>query len=201
MPPSPPTPSPAQQRDADLVAALGRGEHTAAFQGIVERYASKMHQLCVSLLGHEAEAEDAVQEALLRAWRALGSYQAQRGALSTWLYAITRNHCFSALQGRPPSALSLGLPDVQALAEALPQAAPAGPGKDAVACLRQQVRQLPAAQRQCTELYYFEERPVAEVADMLGLPEATVKTHLHRARAALLAALKAAGLGDPQLWL
>ena len=51
--------------------------------------------------------------------------------------------------------------------------------------LRQLVDQLPEAQRRAITLYYFEERAVGEVAEMLGLPEGTVKTHLHRARATL----------------
>jgi len=50
-------------------------------------------------------------------------------------------------------------------------------------------------------LYYFEDRSVTEAAGMLGLPEGTVKTHLHRARAALLADLQRQGLGGVSHWL
>jgi RNA polymerase sigma-70 factor (ECF subfamily) len=60
---------------------------------------------------------------------------------------------------------------------------------------------LPPAQRQALTLYYYEERAVAEVAAMLGLPEATVKTHLHRGRQTLRGRLAACGLADPALWL
>jgi DNA-directed RNA polymerase specialized sigma24 family protein len=50
-------------------------------------------------------------------------------------------------------------------------------------------------------LYYYEEKSVAEVAGMLGLPEGSIKTNLHRARALLAERVRALGLGDPKLWL
>jgi RNA polymerase sigma-70 factor (ECF subfamily) len=69
---------------------------------------------------------------------------------------------------------------------AAPDAAPADAG------LRRRVEALPEKQRQAVTLYYLDERPVEEVAEMMGLPVNTVKTHLHRARASLAAALGAA---------
>ena len=50
-------------------------------------------------------------------------------------------------------------------------------------------------------LYYFEEQSVAEVSELVGLPEGTVKTHLHRARARLAARLESLGLADPAHWV
>ena len=70
---------------------------------------------------------------------------------------------------------------------ALPAAEPADAG------LRRQVEALPEKQRQAVTLYYLDERAVDEVAEMMGLPVNTVKTHLHRARASLAAALGTRG--------
>jgi RNA polymerase sigma-70 factor (ECF subfamily) len=57
------------------------------------------------------------------------------------------------------------------------------------AALRRHIEALPDNQRQAITLYYLDERPVSEVAEMMGLPANTVKTHLHRARASLAAVL------------
>lgn len=183
----------ARLRDADLTRLLAQGDRAGAFEGLVARYATKVFHLCSSLLNDTVAAEDATQECLLRAWRGLGGYQADRAALSTWLYAVTRNHCFTLLQAQRPASLSTSLPDIQALVEAIPAPAATGPDQATQTLLHRLVRALPPAQRQCIQLFYFEDRSVADVAEMLALPDGTVKTHLHRARAALAKSLAAAG--------
>lgn len=189
----------ARARDADLVAALARGERAAAFDQLVQRYTPRLYRLSWLLLRDSARAEDAVQDSLLRAWRALDGYDATRGALSTWLYTITRHHCLAQL-GRPAlDTLSLDEPDGEALAASLaqPESGPA----DARATLQALIDTLPETPRACLQLFYWEDRSVAEVAAQLGLPDNTVKTHLHRARARLRQALADQGLDDPALWL
>lgn len=189
----------ARARDADLVAALARGETALAFEGLVARYAERVHRLCRSLLRDPAAAEDAAQDSLLRVWRALHGFRPERAALSTWLYAITRHHCLALLGRAQLDGVSLDDPLAAGLAESLP--APDVPAHDPQGLLPALVAALPEAPRACLQLYYWEDRSVAEVAAMLGLPENTVKTHLHRARARLRAALAERGLDDPALWL
>jgi RNA polymerase sigma-70 factor, ECF subfamily len=191
----------AAQRDADLVALLAAGQPERAFAQLAQRYASKVHRLCLVMLRDAARAEEAAQDSLLRAWRALAGYQPQAGALSTWLYAITRNRCLTLIERAGPATASMS--DEAVEAEAMALAAPDGAGAqtDGHALLRRLVDALPDAQRQALTLYYYEERAVADVAAMLGLPEATVKTHLHRGRQALRGRLAERGLADPALWL
>ncbi len=192
-------PSAAARRDADIVALLAAGGAERAFERLVARYAPKVHRLCLAMLREPARAEEAAQDSLLRAWRALGGYRPEAGALSTWLYAITRNRCLTLLERADPPGASVDDDEaMQAALEAV--AAPAAPDADGHALLRRLVDALPAPQRRALTLYYYEERAVAEVAAMLGLPEATVKTHLHRGRAALRDRLAALGLADPALW-
>lgn len=193
-------PSAAAQRDQDIVELLAAGAAEAGFERLATRYAAKVHRLCLAMLREPARAEEAAQDSLLRAWRALGSYQARSGALSTWLYAITRNRCLTLLGRAEPAAQSLSDEAVEAEALGL-AAAEDGAGADGHALLRALVDALPEAQRLALTLYYYEERAVAEVAAMLGQPEATVKTHLHRGRQALRGRLAEQGLGDPALWL
>jgi len=193
--------SAAARRDDDIVALLALGDAELAFERLAARYAPKIYRLCLAMLREPARAEDAAQDSLLRAWRALGSYQPKAGALSTWLYAITRNRCLTLLERAGPVAASID--DDAVLAEVAGLGAP----EDAVsradgghALLRRLVEALPSTQRQALTLYYFEERSVAEAAAMLGLPEATLKTHLHRGREKLRLRLAAEGLADPSLW-
>lgn len=202
MPPQPlplPTPpaSAAALRDHDIVLLIQRGELGAGFELVAERYEAKVYRLCVALLRDSAAAQDAAQESLLRVWKALPSYDG-RAALSTWVYAITRNRCLTALE-RVRGELSISDEAVQAEVEAVA----GGEGnlrQEHADTIRRIVEGLPEAARRVITLFYFEERSVAEVAAMLGLPEGTVKTHLFRARASLLARLTALGLADPQLW-
>jgi RNA polymerase sigma-70 factor (ECF subfamily) len=187
-------------RDADVLTLLGAGDCHAAFERLVPRYEHKVYRLCWTLLRHEAQAQDAAQDSLLRVWRALPRFDAQTAALSTWIYAITRNRCLSLLASRPPDHASLSLPEIELAADAVAAPTP-DRALDASAALYRCVQALPDAQREALSLYYFEERSVTEVATMLGWPEGTVKTHLHRGRAGVLKQLQALGLAEPSLWL
>ena len=199
--PAPPAaPSAAALRDADLVALLQAGDLQAAFRGIMQRYEHKVFRLCIAMLRDTHSAEEAAQESFLRVWRALPRYAPESAALSTWIYAISRNRCLTALASRGDQGL--GSDDEAAWAEAEQRAAAAVPADaSALALLRQLVDALPQAYRSCLTLYYFEELSVADVAAMLGLPEGTVKTHLRRARHALHQSLEKQGLAHAGLWL
>ena len=192
---APPEPGP---RDQDIVELLRGGAFEAAFERLADRYERKVYRLCCSLLRDPDQAEDAAQESLVRVWKALAKYD-QRASLSTWIYTITRNRCLTAIERRRELD-SLSDPGVEYEAEAA-QAVGPDAEQDHLAVLRELVDALPERFRRVLTLFYYEERSVAEVAQMLGLPEGTVKTNLHRARAALGERLRVLGLGDPQFWL
>jgi RNA polymerase sigma-70 factor (ECF subfamily) len=174
---------PADDAIIQLVQA-GRGQE--AFERLVPAYRRRVFGLAFSILRDRAAAEDLAQEVFLKLWQALPRYDG-RARLSTWIYAITRNAAVSALRARR-RPMSMSDPGVLAEVEGLV----ASPAADPVdAGLRRQVEALPEKQRQAVMLYYMDERPVDEVAEMMGMPVNTVKTHLHRARASLADALGA----------
>jgi RNA polymerase sigma-70 factor (ECF subfamily) len=179
----------------DIVELL-RGAADRAFALVLDRYESKVYRLCCTLLRDRTQAEDAAQESLIRIWKALPSYD-QRASLSTWIYAVTRNRCLSILERRR-EAPSLSETEIAAQASSLAAADPSD--DDACEQLRKLVDLLAERQRRVLVLYYYEERSVSEVAEMLAMPEGTVKTVLHRARAALSEKLRERGL-DPGMWL
>ncbi len=190
--------SDAGRRDRDIVELLQGGSHGPAFDLVLERYERKVYRLCCSLMRDSDQAADAAQESLLRIWKALPGYD-QRASLSTWIYTIARNRCLTAIERRRDLD-SLSDPAVEQAAEAAVAAAPEA-GQDQLDLLRELVEALPERYRRTLTLYYYEEKSVGEVAAMLGQPEGTIKTNLHRARALLSERVCALGLGDPKLWL
>lgn len=97
-------PIPTMHEDANLAAA--REHDGVAFARLVAPYRSGLYAHCYRMLGSAHDAEDALQEALLRAWRGLPRFE-QRASLRTWLYAIATNVSLKALQRRPRRVLPL----------------------------------------------------------------------------------------------
>jgi RNA polymerase sigma-70 factor (ECF subfamily) len=184
--------------DQDIVELLRGGNVETAFERLVSRYEHKVYRLCCSVLRDPDQAQDATQESLLRVWKALAKYD-QRASLSTWIYTITRNRCLTAIERRRVQE-SLSDPAVELEVDGM-QANVPEPDADQAAILRALVDELPERYRSALTLYYYEDRAVGEVAQMLGVPEGTIKTNLHRARALLLERIRARGLADPALWL
>lgn len=173
--------------DEAIVDSLRAGRSAQAFEALVAAYRRRVFGVAYAIVGSRAAAEDVAQEVFVKLWKSLDRYDG-RAQLSTWIYAITRNAAVSALRKiRPASSLS----DEAVLAEAEAHAAIEDDARADDAALWRAVAALPAPQRQAVILYYQDERPVEEVAAMLGVPVNTAKTHLHRARARLATALGA----------
>jgi RNA polymerase sigma-70 factor (ECF subfamily) len=121
--------------------------------------------MALTIVRDAGRAEELTQDVFLKLWRALPAYDG-RAAVSTWLDAIARNTCLSAVRAegyRRTSALDQ-------VAE--PGASSSTPLKLSV---EQCVERLPEAQRQVITLFYLQERSVSDVAVMLDLPEGTVR--------------------------
>src|SRR6185312_17061754 len=89
-------------QEADILARLRAREYRAAFELLLPRQRDHVYRLALSILRNTATAEDVTQDVLLRVWQALPGYDG-RTALSTWIYAITRNACLSELRKRRPT--------------------------------------------------------------------------------------------------
>src|SRR5437763_724676 len=90
-------------QEQQLIAAA-RGGDEAAYGRLVESYRGELHAHCYRMLGSVHDAEDALQEALLRAWRGLPRFEG-RSSLRSWLYTIATNTCLNAIERRPKRVL------------------------------------------------------------------------------------------------
>jgi RNA polymerase sigma-70 factor (ECF subfamily) len=95
--------SPADERE--LLASARRGDE-AAYREIVERFRAELHAHCYRMLGSVHDAEDALQDAMLRVWRGLPRFEA-RSSLRSWLYKIATNSCLDAIERRKKRVLPL----------------------------------------------------------------------------------------------
>jgi RNA polymerase sigma-70 factor (ECF subfamily) len=159
----------------DVEQLLRARRYDEALERLLADYQAKVFRMAVVILQDAGRAEEVTQDVFLKLWRALPSYDG-RAAVSTWLYAIARNTCLSAVRAE-------GYRRTRSLDETSEPSAPSvTPLKLGI---EQCVGRLPDLQRQVITLFYLQERRLADVAAMLDLPEGTVKSHLHRARRAL----------------
>lgn len=178
--------------EAGWIERARRGD-TEAYRWLVERHQDRVYGLAYRVIGSAPEAEEAAQDAFLRAWRALPGFRGE-ARFSTWLHRIAVRCAYDAsarLRERRSRERSyeelVETPGGEAVV-----AAPAepNPGADAPELPARLLARLSEVQRAVVTLYYVEDQPVGEIARILELPASTVKTHLHRARAALRAALQ-----------
>ena len=177
---------------------------------------------CYRMLGSLHDAEDLVQETMLRAWRFADGYDESRGSVRTWLYRIATNACLSYLEGRQRRALPVDLndpsqaPDIEKIQQHLeipwlepfPDALVPPADPSAVVEARESIRlafiaalqHLPPRQRAVLILRDVLGMPAAEAASLLEVTVASVNSALQRARAQLAAAAPSAdgaGLVQP----
>jgi RNA polymerase sigma-70 factor (ECF subfamily) len=95
-----------REREQELLDAFRCGDQ-AAFEQIVQPYRPELHAHCYRMLGSLHDAEDALQDALLRAWRGLAKFEG-RSSLRSWLYTIATNTCLNSIARRPKRILPIG---------------------------------------------------------------------------------------------
>ena len=159
----------------DVQRLLQERRYDEALEAMLDLYEHKVFRMAMAMLRDTGRAEEVAQDVFLKVWRAFPAYDG-RAAVSTWLYAIARNTCLSALRSESYRRTTV-------LDEIAEPASP--PARHDGLDLSHYLSRLPDALRHVIVLFYFEERSVSEVARMLGIAEGTVKSQLHRARRAL----------------
>jgi len=178
------------ESDTELVARLQSGDDTA-FEPVVRLHTGRLLSVARRLLGNEEDARDAVQDAFIRAYKAIGTFES-RAQLHTWLHRILVNVALMKLRERrrrPTESLEELLPAYTSDGH---QAAASRDWGDAIlerketaAIVREAIARLPDQYREVLVLRDIEERDTGEAAALLGTTPNAVKVRLHRARQAL----------------
>ena len=178
-----------QLSDDELMRMFARGD-ADAFDALFDRWHVPVYNLGRHMLHDVTGAEEIMQETFMAVVRAAPRYE-PRGLFRAWLMGITRNRCVNRLESErvrrtairesgmgvadPPPRVEA--PETQAFAD------------ERTTRIRRAIAALPARQREALVMYAFEDMPYAEIARAMGVPLNTVKTLIHRARAALAAEL------------
>ncbi len=160
--------------DEDLIS-LVQTRNSEAFAALYDRHARAAYSLAYRVMGERQTAEDLVQDAFLKLWRAAGSYRVERGSVRTWLLSIVHNRGIDQLRSSASRRRTQ---------ERIEASAPRSQPSEAFAqswrnSQREQVREalktLPEEQLKILELAYFSGYTHVEIAELLGLPLGTVK--------------------------
>ena len=176
--------------DEALISRIAAGDRLA-MQVLFARHHVRVYRFVLRLVGNPTLAEDLISEVFLDVWRQAGKFEA-RSAASTWLLAIARFKALSALRRKPEEELD----DEAAGAIEDPADDPevSVQKKDKGEILRKCLTALSPDHREIIDLVYYHEKSVEEVAVIVGIPEATVKTRMFYARKKMSELLKAAGV-------
>jgi RNA polymerase sigma-70 factor (ECF subfamily) len=160
-------------------------------QVLFARHHVRVFRFVLRLVRDEAAAEDLISEVFLDVWRQAGRFEG-RAQVSTWLLAIARFKALSALRRKPEQELD------DETAEAIEDTSDtpdvALEKKETGEVIRECLTSLSADHREIIDLVYYHEKSVEEVAEIVGIPEATVKTRMFYARKKLAELLKARGI-------
>ena len=167
-----------------------------AFADIVSLYQSRLYQVCYRMLGNKQEAEDITQEAFVRAYINLHTFD-QKRKFSTWLYRIATNLCIDRIRKKKPDyyldAAVAGTEGLTMYSQvAINEKLPVEKVEEMELQERVQyeISRLPEKYRMIIVLKYIEELSLQEISEIVDMPIGTVKTRLHRGREALRKQLK-----------
>lgn len=179
--------------DAALIAAAVRGRREA-FSDLVKRHQGTVFRIALRILRDEGEASDAAQEAFLKAFRNLQSFDTAR-PFAPWLYRIARNHALDMARSKSASPERLEIARIggddedegagavgRDVADDAPDSFALIDSAELAKRVGGALGRLDAKYREVIELYHFENLSYDEIAGTLGVPIGTVMTRIHRAR-------------------
>lgn len=174
----------------DRIKQVKKGDQSA-FEDVVSFFQNKIYQHCFRMLGNAHEAEDIAQEAFIRAYVNIHSFDDRR-KFSTWLYRIATNLTIDRLRKRKPDHYldaevkgTEGLDMYSQLADQGRLPEEEVEGLELQRYIQYEISKLPPKYRSIIMLRYIEEFSLQEISEILDIPLGTVKTRIHRGREAL----------------
>jgi len=174
--------------ELELIQRALRGD-LEAWGEIVRRYKEAVFGVALGILGNPHDAEDAAQDAFIRAYENLSRYDLKR-RFSTWLFTITANLCKNKLRRERFFAPLKGLAQLKGADDPAEEVA----REERERLVQEALAALDEKYRTPLVLRYYGDLEYKEIAEALGLPEGTIKTRIHRAKSALRDWLEAKGV-------
>ena len=175
--------------DEMLLESIAAGEK-AAMHVLYARHNVRVYRFILRIIGDTSVAEDLVSQVFLDVWRTAGQFEG-RSQVSTWMLAIARFKALTALRNRRHE--DIDQEEVLQIADAGDTPETAMDRSQTALTLRDAISQLSPAHREIIDLVYYHEKSVEEVGQIIGIPQATVKTRMFYARKHLAELLREAG--------
>jgi RNA polymerase sigma-70 factor (ECF subfamily) len=176
--------------DEVLIARIAKSDRLA-MEELYGRYRVPVYRFVLRMVRNPTTAEDLDSDVFLDVWRQAGTFEG-RSAVSTWIFSIARFKALNALQRRPMEELDDE--KAGAIADQADDPEIALAKKDKAAVLRACLLKLSAEHREIVNLVYYQHKSVEDVAGIVGIPEATVKTRMFYARKKLSELLTEQGI-------
>jgi RNA polymerase sigma-70 factor, ECF subfamily len=176
--------------DEDLIGRIAQGDRLA-MQVLFARHQVRLYRFVLRFVRSQSAAEDVVSEVFLDVWRQADRFE-RRSAVSTWLLAIARFKALSSMRRKPDEELDEET--AGAIEDGSDDPEVSVQKKDKGEALRACLQKLSPEHREVIDLVYYHEQSVEDVARIVGIPEATVKTRMFYARKQMSKLLKAAGV-------
>jgi RNA polymerase sigma-70 factor (ECF subfamily) len=183
-----PLTAPPAELDEALLREVARNNQLA-MRTLYTRHRVRLYRFIVRLVRDTALAEDVLSETFLAAWRQAGRFQG-RSTVSTWLFSIARHKALTALDPRPLETLDDEIADT--LADPSHDPDLADRRRDTGTIMRRCLGALSPEHGEIIDLVYYQEKSIKEIAKLVGIPLATVKTRMFYARKRLAALVQAA---------
>lgn len=171
-------PGSADPTDADLIRAVAGGDR-AAFEALFGRYALRIKWFMLRAGASESDADEIAQEVMVSVWRRAASFDAERAAASTWIFAIARNRRIDLVRRSrrpgpdPEDPLWQGVPELDGMASVSLA--------ELEARVREGIATLAPEQRDVLRMAFYEGMSHGEIAERTGLPLGTVKGRIRLA--------------------
>ena len=177
-----------KKEEAHIIKKILNGK-TEQYEYFLDRYGQQVFVLVDRIVSCQEDAEELTQDVFLKAFQQLSSFKAE-STFSTWIYRIATNLAISAVRKKRNDVLRLDDSVFANLSDTQVDAALEDESEEQMERLQQAMNQLEADERALITLYYLEEKPLAEVAFILGMTEGNAKVKLHRIRKKLYVLIK-----------
>jgi RNA polymerase sigma-70 factor, ECF subfamily len=176
--------------DQDLINRVAKGDRLA-FRALYARHNVRVFRFILRFIRDEARAEDLIGEVFLDVWRQADRFEG-RSSVSTWILGMARFKALSSL--RRPVEDALDEDAAGAIADDADTPETVAQKVDKAQAIRRCIEALSTEHREIVDLVYYQEKSISEVAEIVGIPENTVKTRMFYARKRLQELMNSAGV-------